>query len=90
MIRKIEHNAINTYRIGIMNLNQVFKLTFVRANDGKINPVGETNDNKLIPYMYEFTTSRPGIFTITMSAPMIGIVNTAIPELELMKKEKTA
>ena len=72
-----------------MNFNQVLKLTLTNAKEGKIIPVGATNDMIPIPIIYEFTISLPGIFTIMARAPMIGIVRTAIPELDCMKSEKT-
>ncbi len=37
-----------------MNFNHVFKLTLTNAKEGKINPVGATNDIIPIPIMYEF------------------------------------
>ena len=67
---------------GIMNFIHVFKLMFTIARFGSINPVGAMNDMMHIPYMYEFTISLPGIFTIIARAPMIGIVNTAMPEVD--------
>jgi hypothetical protein len=67
---------------GIMNFIHVFKLIFTIARLGRIKPVGAMNDMMHIPYMYEFTISLPGIFIIMANAPMIGIVNTAIPEVD--------
>ena len=82
MIKNTEHIIISMNRSGVMNFSQVFKLTLTNAKEGKINPVGATNDMIPIPIMYEFTISLPGIFTMMANAPMIGIVNTAIPELD--------
>ena len=80
---------VNTISKGIINLNQVFKLIFTIASDGKIRPVGARNDIRHIPYMYEFTISRPGIFTSIANAPIMGIVSTAIPEVDCIKIENT-
>lgn len=74
---------------GIINLNQVFKLIFTMASDGSTSPVGATKDMRHMPYMYEFTISRPGTFTKIASAPIMGMVNTAIPDVDCMKREKT-
>ena len=73
---------------GVINLNHVFKLIFTIARFGNIRPVGAINDMMQIPYIYEFTISLPGIFIIIANAPMIGIVKTAIPELDCIKREK--
>lgn len=59
------------------------------ASDGNINPVGARKDMRHIPYMYEFTISRPGTLTKMASAPMMGMVNTAIPDEDCMNIEKT-
>ena len=73
---------------GIINLNQVLRLIFTMASDGSIRPVGARNDIRHIPYKYEFTISLPGTFTKIASAPIIGMVNTAMPEVDWMKREK--
>ena len=73
---------------GITNLNQVFKLIFTMASDGSISPVGARKDMRHIPYWYEFTISLPGTFTKIASAPIMGMVNTAMPEEDCMKIEK--
>ena len=72
---------------GITNLNQVFKLIFTIAREGSIRPVGARNDIRHIPYMYELTISLPGKFTIIASAPMMGMVNTAMPEVDCINNE---
>ena len=72
---------------GIINLNHAFKLIFTMASDGSISPVGARNDMRHIPYMYEFTISLPGIFTKMANAPMMGMVSTAMPEVDCMKNE---
>ena len=74
---------------GMINLNQVFKLTFTIASDGSMSPVGARNDMRHMPYMYEFTISRPGIFTRMANAPMMGMVNTAMPDDDCIKIENT-
>ena len=74
---------------GIINLNQVFKLIFTMASDGSISPVGARNDIRHMPYMYEFTISLPGTFTKIANAPIMGIVNTAIPDVDCIKIENT-
>ena len=74
---------------GIINLNQVFKLIFTMASDGSIIPVGARNDMRHMPYRYEFTISLPGTFTSIASAPIMGMVNTAIPLEDCMKIENT-
>jgi hypothetical protein len=74
---------------GIINFIQVFKLIFTMARFGSINPVGAIKDIIHIPYIYEFTISLPGIFTIIANVPMIGIVNTAMPDEDCIKREKT-
>ena len=73
---------------GIINLNQVFKLIFTMASDGNISPVGARNDMRHMPYMYEFTISLPGTFTRMANAPIMGMVNTAMPDVDCMKIEK--
>ena len=73
---------------GVINFIHVLKLTFTNANDGKTKPVGAINDMMHMPYIYEFTISRPGIFIMIANAPMIGIVNTAIPDEDCIKSEK--
>ena len=72
----------------MINLNQVFKLIFTMASDGSIRPVGARNDMRHIPYMYEFTISLPGTFTRIANAPIMGMVSTAIPEVDCMNNEK--
>ena len=79
-------NAINS---GIINLTQVFKLMFTIASEGSISPVGARNDMRHMPYMYEFTISRPGTFTKIANAPIMGMVNTAMPEVDCIKMENT-
>ena len=74
---------------GVMNLNHAFRLTFTIASEGNIRPVGAKNDIRLIPYRYELTISLPGMLTIIANAPMMGMVNTAIPEVDCIKREKT-
>ena len=74
---------------GMMNLNQVFMLILTMARAGRTKPVGARNDMMLIPDIYEFTISRPGMLTSIANAPMMGIVNTAIPEDDWIKSEKT-
>ena len=74
---------------GIINLNQVFKLMFTMASDGSISPVGARKDMRHMPYRYEFTISLPGTFTKIASAPIMGMVNTAIPDEDCMKIENT-
>lgn len=71
-----------------MNFSHVLKLTFTNARDGKTKPVGAMNDMIHIPYKYAFTISRPGMFIIIANAPMIGMVNTAIPDEDCIKSEK--
>lgn len=80
-----------TYMIssGIINLNQVFTLIFTIASDGSNMPVGASKDIRHMPYMYEFTISLPGTFTMMANAPMMGMVNTAIPDEDCMKIENT-
>ena len=80
---------VNIISNGITNLNHVFKLILTMANEGRIRPVGARKDMMAIPYKYEFTISLPGTFTKMANAPMIGIVNTAIPEEDCIKMEKT-
>ena len=72
---------------GIINLNQVFKLIFTMASDGRISPVGARKDIRHMPYMYELTISLPGTFTKIASAPIMGIVNTAMPDVDCIKIE---
>jgi len=63
-------------------------LTFTRASEGSTRPVGAIKDMIHIPYIYELTISLPGIFIMMANAPMIGIVSTAIPEEDCIKREK--
>lgn len=74
---------------GMMNLNHVFKLILTIAREGSTKPVGTKKDMMLIPDIYEFTISLPGMFTSMANAPMIGIVNTAMPDDDCIKMEKT-
>ena len=76
-------------RKGMINRSQTLRLILTSASEGRTSPVGVIKDMILMPYIYALTTSLPGMFTITAKAPMIGIVSTAIPELELMKRENT-
>ena len=69
---------------GNMNRHHALKLTFTSASEGSISPVGVIKPMIPIPNRYAFTISLPGTFTKTASAPMIGIVSTAIPEEEEM------
>ena len=71
-----------------MNFSHVFMLTFTRAKEGKIKPVGVRKPMMPIPNKYAFTISLPGTFTKVASPPMIGIVKTAIPEEEEMNRVK--
>ena len=82
MIRATVQIIVIAISKGMMNFTHVFKLTFTIARLGSINPVGVRKDMRLIPYIYEFTISRPGIFTMIANAPIIGIVRTAIPEVD--------
>ena len=75
-------------RNGVINFSHVLKLTLTIARDGNTSPVGAMNDMMQMPYMYELTISLPGMFTIIASAPMIGMVNTAIPEVDWINREK--
>ena len=69
-----------------MNRHHALKLTFTNASEGSIRPVGVIKPIMPIPKRYAFTISLPGTFTKTASAPMIGIVSTAIPDEEEMNK----
>ena len=80
---------VNMISSGVINLNQVFKLIFTMASDGSTRPVGARNDIRHMPYMYEFTISLPGTLTNMANAPMMGMVNTAIPDVDCMKIENT-
>ena len=62
---------------------------FTIANAGSMSPVGAMNDISAIPYIYEFTISLPGTLINIANAPIIGIVNTAMPEVDWMKIENT-
>jgi hypothetical protein len=88
MINAIIQIAVIMRSNGIINFIQVFKLIFTMARLGSIKPVGAMKDMIHIPYIYEFTISLPGIFTIIANAPMIGIVNTAMPDVDCIKSEK--
>jgi len=50
--------------------------------------VGAIKDIMHMPYMYEFTISRPGMFMSNANAPIIGMVNTAMPDVDCIKSEK--
>ena len=74
---------------GVINFSQVFKLIFTMASDGSTRPVGATSDIIAMPYMFELTISLPGMFTMMANAPIIGMVNTAMPDVDCIKSEKT-
>ncbi len=79
MIKRIISN-------GYINRHHALILTFTNASDGRIKPVGVIKPMIPIPNRYAFTISLPGTFTNTANAPMIGMVNTAIPDEEEMNK----
>jgi len=79
---------VNIISSGIINLNHVFKLILTMASEGNIRPVGARKDMMAIPYIYEFTISLPGTFTRIANAPMMGMVNTAMPEEGLYENRK--
>ncbi len=78
---------VSMIKNGIMNRSQVFILTFTIASEGSNNPVGAMKDMIHMPYIYEFTISRPGMFTSIASAPIIGMVSTAMPEVDCINSE---
>ena len=64
-------------------------LTFTRARDGRMRPVGVIKPMIPIPNKYAFTISLPGTFTNIANEPITGMVRTAIPDEEEMNKVKT-
>ena len=80
----------NTITNGDINFNHALQLTFTMVSAGNTEPVGVIKYMMPMPNKQELTTSLPGIFNKMASAPMMGMVSTAIPDDELtgMVKKK--
>ena len=84
------HTSVRININGHINFHQALKLTLTKASDGSINPVGVIKPIMPIPNKYAFTISLPGTFTIIARAPIIGMVSTAIPDEEDIKRVNKA
>ena len=72
----------------VKTLDKDLAEVFTKYAEGNIKLVGETKPMMPIPNKYAFTISRPGTPATTASEPMMGIVTTAIPDVDEMKSVK--